>query len=252
MYVYTPAGVAEKDYADWCTAVRKTANSVAPFDLKEPVGIDEAIMTLSGEHPLLAWDTVDADWRLPEDARLQFVQRVAKGQKNMDMLVARFVPQHYILQGDEHVKLMDVYKQVPTNEKEVELVFWDAEDGKWAFANAKDADAKFRRSVQDCIEAALMSDKNPAIDYKPCDLPVFLHQCTWLQAPATQAIESFLDIPFYNNLNGDTTRGYWKYSDGAVECRNDHIVRRADRTLPLTLTCGYPYPGEAVQALKDA
>ena len=224
---------------------------VSPFDLKEPTGIDEAIMALKGAHPEQPWDAVDADWQLPEDAKLEFTKRVAMGQKNMDMLVATFAPHFILREGGECVRLMDVYKQVPISDKEVELVFWNATIGRWIVSSHKEADAKYRRSLQGCIQSVLKYNANPCDDTQPWDLPCFINDSTWLQTPAKQSVESFLDIPFYNDLNGDKTRNYWMYSDGSVECRDNHIVRRADRMIPLTLTCGYPYPGAAIQALQD-
>ena len=60
-----------------------------------------------------------------------------------------------------------------------------------------------------------------------------------------------ITITILLHRRGDTTRPYWMYLGGAVEFRDDHSVRRADRSLPLTLTCGYAYPAEALGLLAD-
>ena len=249
MYVYTPADVM--DFDGWCTTVRTTANRVAPFDLKAPVGIDAAIKTLKEQHPEHPWDQVDTTWQAPEDAKAEFIRRVGLGQKSMDMLVATFVPYYIITEGDQHVQLQETYKQVPLSETKVELIYWNSELGMWTTENHKQADAKFRRSMQQCVASVLTANADPADCSDLSKLPCFLQDSDWLQRPVKQAVESFLDMGFYRDLNGEKTRKYWMYADGTVEFRDTHEMRRADRKVPMTLTCGYPYPGEAIAALQD-
>ena len=249
MYVYTPSGVT--DFDGWCTAVRMTANRVAPFDLKAPVGIDAAIKTLKEQHPGHPWDQVDTTWQAPEDAKAEFLRRVELGQKSMDMLVATFVPYFILKEGDEYVQLQEAYKQVPLSETKVELIYWNPELGMWTTQNHKLADSKFRRSLQQCIKSVLTANANPADAIDFSKLPCFLQDSDWLQRPVKQAVESFLDMRFYRDLNGEQTRQYWMYANGVVEFRDTHEMRRADRKVPMTLTCGYHYPGEAIAALQD-
>ena len=118
-------------------------------------GVDSALAALKTKAGHLDWDKVEADWETTESARLEACRRIRAGEKGFSLLVAKFVPLHKIeIAGVVHA-VKDIYKFVPINSKDCELVHLDRKNFRWRTESSKYAERVLRRVVQESVIAAM-------------------------------------------------------------------------------------------------